>query len=462
MWYNDESKMNEGDEMETNIKRRELRPGQVLGLGFGIIILIGTLLLALPIATKNGTSIGLVNALFTATSAVCVTGLVVVDTGTYWTIFGKTIILMLIQIGGLGFMTMATAGAFIMGRRIGLRNRLIMQEALNQMSISGVVRLTKYVILTTFMIEGIGAFLLSFKFIPQFGFAKGLAFSVFHSISAFCNAGFDIMGNYTSLTSFVTDPLVNMVIMGLILIGGIGFSVIIDIARNKQYKKLSVHSKLVIMTSLVLLGAGFILFLAIEWNNPATLGELTIPQKILGAMFQSVTPRTAGFNTIPIDQLETPSKLITMVLMFIGGSPGSTAGGVKTTTVGIMILTILMVIRGKDEIEFSFRRISKDTANKALAIFGIVLTIALTIITLLTITEPNLEFIDIVFEVFSALGTVGLSTGITSSLSTVGKLIIAIAMFFGRVGPLTMVIALTQRGRRKALVRYPEGKVSVG
>jgi trk system potassium uptake protein TrkH len=216
------------------------------------------------------------------------------------------------------------------------------------------------------------------------------------------------------------------------------------------------------MTSLVLLGAGFILFLAIEWNNPATLGELTIPQKILGAMFQSVTPRTAGFNTIPIDQLETPSKLITMVLMFIGGSPGSTAGGVKTTTVGIMILTILMVIRGKDEIEFSFRRISKDTANKALAIFGIVLTIALTIITLLTITEPNLEFIDIVFEVFSALGTVGLSTGITSSLSTVGKLIIAIAMFFGRVGPLTMVIALTQRGRRKALVRYPEGKVSVG
>lgn len=462
MWYNDESKMNEGDDMEMNIKRKELRPGQVLGLGFGIIILIGTLLLALPIATQNGTSIGLVNALFTATSAVCVTGLVVVDTGTYWTIFGKTIILMLIQIGGLGFMTMATAGAFIMGRRIGLRNRLIMQEALNQMSISGVVRLTKYVILTTFTIEGIGAFLLSFKFIPQFGFAKGVAFSVFHSISAFCNAGFDIMGNYTGLTSFVTDPLVNIVIMGLILIGGIGFSVIVDIARNKQYKKLSIHSKLVIMTSLVLLGAGFILFLAIEWNNPATLGELTIPQKILGAMFQSVTPRTAGFNTIPIDQLETPSKLITMVLMFIGGSPGSTAGGVKTTTVGIMILTILMVIRGKDEIEFSFRRISKDTANKALAIFGIVLTIALTIITLLTITEPNLEFIDIVFEVFSALGTVGLSTGITSSLSTVGKLIIAIAMFFGRVGPLTMVIALTQRGRRKALVRYPEGKVSVG
>lgn len=448
--------------METNLKRRELHPGQVLGLGFGVIILIGTLLLALPIATRNGTSIGIINALFTATSAVCVTGLVVVDTGTYWTIFGKSIILMLIQIGGLGFMTMATAGAFIMGRRIGLRNRLIMQEALNQMSLAGVVRLTKYVILTTFLIEGIGAFLLSFKFVPQFGLPKGIGFSVFHSISAFCNAGFDIMGNYTSLTSYVSDPLVNIVIMALIFVGGIGFSVIVDIASNRKYKKLSVHSKLVLVTSGMLLLIGFVLFLLIEWNNPATLGDLSIPKKVLGAMFQSVTPRTAGFNTIPIDQLETPSKLITMVLMFVGGSPGSTAGGVKTTTVGIMVLTILMVIRGRDEIEFSYRRISKETANKALAIFGIVLTLALTIITLLTITEPNLEFIDIVFEVFSALGTVGLSTGITSSLSIPGKLIIALAMFFGRVGPLTMVIALTQRAKRKTLVRYPEGKVSVG
>ncbi len=448
--------------MDNKMQRRELRPGQVLGLGFGVIILIGALLLSLPIATNNGTSIGLVNALFTATSAVCVTGLVVVDTGTYWTVFGKTIILLLIQIGGLGFMTMATAGAFIMGRRIGLRNRLIMQEALNQMSLSGIVRLTKYVILTTFAIEGIGALLLSFKFIPTFGFPKGVAYSIFHSISAFCNAGFDIMGNYTSLTAFVTDPLVNIVIMGLILVGGIGFSVIIDVARNRKYRKLSVHTKLVLVTSGVLLLIGFVLFLVIEWNNPATLGELSIPGKIIGALFQSVTPRTAGFNTIPIDQLETPSKLITMVLMFIGGSPGSTAGGIKTTTLGIIFLTILMVIRGKDDIEFSFRRISKDTANKALAVFSIVLTLALTIMILLSITEPHLEFSDIMFEVFSALGTVGLSTGITSSLSVPGKLIIAMAMFFGRVGPLTMVIALTRRGKRKSLVRYPEGKVSVG
>ncbi len=448
--------------MEMKMKKRKLRPGQVLGLGFGAIILIGTLLLALPIATQAGTSIGLVNALFTATSAVCVTGLVVVDTGTYWTIFGKTIILLLIQIGGLGFMTMATAGAFIMGRRIGLRNRIIMQEALNQMSISGVVRLTRYVIATTFAIEGLGAILLSFRFIPEFGIRKGIAFSVFHSISAFCNAGFDIMGNYTSLTSYVSDPWVSIVIMSLILIGGIGFSVIIDVGRHRNYRKLSLHTKLVLVTSGMLLLVGFVLFLAIEWNNPATLGDLSIPQKMLGATFQSVTPRTAGFNTIPIDQLETPSKLITMVLMFIGGSPGSTAGGVKTSTVGIIILTILMVIQGKDEIEFSYRRISKDTANKALAIFGIVLSMAFTIITLLTITEPNLAFVDISFEVFSALGTAGLSTGITSSLSVAGKLIIAMAMFFGRVGPLTMVIALTQRGKRKSPIRYPEGKVSVG
>lgn len=448
--------------MEIKMKKRELRPGQVLGLGFGVFILIGTLLLALPIATESGISIGFVNALFTATSAVCVTGLVVVDTGTYWTIFGKSVILLLIQVGGLGFMTMATAGAFIMGRRIGLRNRLIMQEALNQMSLSGVVRLTKYIIATTFAIEAVGAVLLSFRFIPEFGLRKGLAFSIFHSVSAFCNAGFDIMGNYTSLTSYVSDPLVNIVIISLILIGGIGFSVLIDVVQHRKYRKLSVHTKLVLMTSALLLLVGFVLFLAIEWNNPATLGELSIPQKILGATFQAVTPRTAGFNTIPIDQLETPSKLITMVLMFIGGSPGSTAGGVKTTTVGIMILTILMVIRGKEDIEFSYRRISKDIANKALAIFGIVLSLAFIIITLLTITEPNLAFLDIVFEVFSALGTAGLSTGITSSLSIPGKLIIAMAMFFGRLGPLTMVVALTQRGKRKSPVRYPEGKVSVG
>jgi len=448
--------------METKIKRRELRPGQILGLGFGMIILIGTILLAMPFASKSGQSIGFVNSLFTATSAVCVTGLVVVDTGTYWTIFGKTVILMLIQIGGLGFMTMATAGAFLMGRRIGLRNRLVMQEALNQMSISGVVRLTKYVIMTTFIIEGIGAVLLSFKFIPQFGLLKGSVFSIFHSISAFCNAGFDIMGNYTSLTAYVTDPLVNAVIMGLILIGGIGFSVIIDVGRHKNYRKLSVHSKLVLVTSGFLLLIGFVLFLVIEWNNPATLGDLSFSGKVIGALFQSVTPRTAGFNTIPIDQLETPSKLITMILMFVGGSPGSTAGGIKTTTLGIIVLTILMVIRGKDDIEFSYRRIAKDTANKALAVFSVVLTLALSIIVLLTITEPSLAFVDVMFEVFSALGTVGLSTGITSSLSTIGKLIIAVAMFFGRVGPLTMVVALTQRGKRKSPIRYPEGKVSVG
>lgn len=249
--------------MEMKMKKRKLRPGQVLGLGFGAIILIGTLLLALPIATQAGTSIGLVNALFTATSAVCVTGLVVVDTGTYWTIFGKTIILLLIQIGGLGFMTMATAGAFIMGRRIGLRNRIIMQEALNQMSISGVVRLTRYVIATTFAIEGLGAILLSFRFIPEFGLRKGIAFSVFHSISAFCNAGFDIMGNYTSLTSYVSDPWVSIVIMSLILIGGIGFSVIIDVGRHRNYKKLSLHTKLVLVTSGMLLLFGFVLFLAV-------------------------------------------------------------------------------------------------------------------------------------------------------------------------------------------------------
>ncbi len=451
--------------MEQKIRKKEkfeLNPAQVLGLGFAAIIFIGTILLALPFASKDGTSIGIINALFTATSAVCVTGLVVVDTGTYWTIFGKSVILMLIQIGGLGFMTMATAGAFITGRKITLRNRVLMQEALNERLLSGVVRLTKYVILTTFLIEGIGALLLSTKFIPQFGLVKGIAFSIFHSISAFCNAGFDIMGNYTSLTSYVSTPLVNLVIMLLIFIGGIGFSVILDVYNNRRYKKLSTHSKLVIFTSFILIVIGFFVFLILEWKNPATLGNLSFSGKLWGAMFQSVTPRTAGFNTIPIDKLNTSSKLVTMILMFVGGSPGSTAGGIKTTTLGVIVLTIFMVIQGKNDIEFSYRRISKDVANKALAVMVVVLSLALFIIVLLSVTEPNLDFMDISFEVFSALGTVGLSTGITSQLSVTGKLIIALAMYFGRVGPLTMVIALTKIGKKKTTIRYPEGRISVG
>ena len=443
-------------------KRMELKPAQILGLGFAAVIFVGTILLSLPIVTVNGESVGIINGLFTSTSAVCVTGLVVVDTGTYWNDLGKIIILILIQIGGLGFMTMTTLAFFVMGRKIGLRSRVIMQEALNQFNISGIVRLTRYILATTFIIEGIGAIFLATRFIPAFGLKRGIAYSIFHSISAFCNAGFDVMGNFRSLTEFAKDPVVNFVVMILIIIGGLGFGVIMDIIKNKKYNKLSLHSKLVIFTTGILLIVGFVLFLALEYNNPDTFGEMNFFQKIMGALFQSVTPRTAGFNTIPTDKLRNPSILLTMILMFIGGSPGSTAGGIKTTTFGMIFLTIFAVIKGGDDIEFSKRRVSKDTANKALAIFGIVMFLAYSFIFLLTITDGDKDFLSLSFEVFSALGTVGLSQGITPFLSNAGKIIISLAMFLGRVGPLTIVVALSNRGDKRKLMRYPEGKVSVG
>jgi len=450
--------------MSEDMKKREMNPGQVLVLGFASVILIGAILLNLPIATQNGTSIGFINAIFTATSAVCVTGLVVVDTGTYWTVYGKSVILLLIQIGGLGFMTMATSMAFLVGKRISLRSRLIMQEALNQFSISGLVRLTKYIIYTTFIIEGIGAVLLSLKFVPEYGWKTGVFYSIFHSISAFCNAGFDIIGNGRSLTPFVGDPLVNIAIMMLIIVGGIGFTVIIDLfqkATGKE-KTLSLHTKFVLVLSGILLLSAFIMVFIFEYGNPDTIGNLNFGEKILASMFHAVTPRTAGFNTLPMDKLTMPTKFLTIIHMFIGGSPGSTAGGVKTTTVGLVILLVISVITGKEDIEFSNRRFQTSTVMRALAILGIGIFIVMTVTLFLSFTESGLDFMDIFFESVSAFGTVGLSLGITSQLSLAGKIIITITMFFGRLGPLTIAMALANRQVKKPLYRYPEGRITVG
>jgi len=449
--------------LDKRFDTQQLNPAQVLVLGFAGIILIGTILLNLPIATNDFTSIGLVNALFTATSAVCVTGLVVVDTGTYWTAFGKTIILMLIQIGGLGFMTMATTVAFVIGRKISLRSRLIMQEALNQFTISGVVRLTKYIIYMTFIIEGIGAALLSMKFIPIYGVGKGIWFSIFHSVSAFCNAGFDIIGNGQSLMPFVDRISINLIIMSLVIIGGIGFTVIMDVAQNRKFKKFSTHTKVVLTVTGGLILGGFILFFLLEFNNPNTLGNLSWKGKFFGALFQSVTTRTAGFNSIPLDQMTMASKLLTVMLMFIGGSPGSTAGGIKTTTIALVVLMVIAVIRGREDAEFFKRRISKDSINRALAVLGIAVFFVLVITLLLTITEKTDNFMNLLFETVSAMATVGLSLGITSKLSFAGKILISIAMFIGRLGPVTIVLALANKQKHnKTLIRYPEGKVSVG
>ena len=450
-------------EIYTRIDRFKLNPAQILVLGFASIILIGSILLNLPLASKNGESIGFINSFFTATSAVCVTGLVVVDTATHWTIFGQTLILILIQIGGLGFMTMATLLALILGKRISLRERLVMQEALNQFNISGIVRLTQYILITTILIEALGAMILSTKFIPIYGTWEGIGMSIFHSVSAFCNAGFDLIGNYRSLTPFVNDTLVNFTVMGLIIIGGLGYTVVLDILQKRKFSRFSLHSKLVLVISFALIILGFLMILLLEYRNPATLGALSFKGKILSAMFHSVTPRTAGFNTLPTDKLTVATLFFTMILMFIGGSPAGTAGGIKTTTAGVLFLSIISIIRGKEDTEVFSRRIPREIVSRALAVIGISMTLVIMVTMMLTITEKSKSFMEVFFEATSAFGTVGLSMGITPDLTWLGKLIISLTMFSGRVGPLTLALALArQQQKKKGTIKYPEDKVIVG
>ncbi|MFZ5967980.1 MAG: TrkH family potassium uptake protein [Bacillota bacterium] len=449
--------------MQMKNNKLKLNPAQIMVLGFASVIFFGAILLNLPIASKNGESIGFINALFTATSAVCVTGLVVVDTGTYWSVFGKTVILILIQVGGLGFMTMATLFFFLFGKRITLRERLVMAEAFNQFNISGVVRLAQYVLIVTFTIEGIGAFLLSLKFIPIYGKTKGIAYGIFHAVSAFCNAGFDLIGDYNSMTPFVDDVLVNVVIWVLIVVGGLGFAVITDIIQKRRFNRFSLHSKLVLYISGILILVGFISIFILEYNNPETMGRLSLKGKFLAGMFHAITPRTAGFNTLAMDKMATASIFLTIVLMFIGGSSGSTAGGVKTTTAGVLLWTIISIIKGKEDTEVFQKRIPRDIVNRSLAVVGIAMTLVIFVTMILSITEPEFEFMEIFFEATSAFGTVGLSLGITPKLSAISKVVISITMFAGRVGPLTFALALArQQQKRKGLIKYPEEKVIVG
>lgn len=443
-------------------KRKPLSPTQVIVLSFIGVIFIGTLLLLLPFSTESGTSAKFIDALFTATSAVCVTGLVVVDTGTYWSAFGQLVIMILIQVGGLGFMTMTTTVAILLGKKIGLKNRILMQEALNQFSIAGVIRLTKYVFVFTIVIEAIGAFLLSFRFIPEFGISKGVFFSVFHSVSAFCNAGFDVMGNGESLMRYARDPFVSLIIIFLFVLGGLGFAVLTDLLRTRRYKKMSLHSRLVLLITAILILVSWLLMFFFERNNASTIGTFDLGEQLTASLFLAATPRTAGFNTVATDALSLSSKVLTIFLMFIGGSPGSTAGGIKTTTFGMMFLSVIAVIRGQEDIHFMNRRISKMIINKGLAVIFVSTFVIASMVLLMTYIEPQFSFEQIVFEVFSAFGTVGLSLGITTELSALGKAFIALLMFFGRLGPLTIVLAISAKGNVKPLVRYPEGKIIVG
>lgn len=440
------------------LKMFELNPPRVLTLGFGSLIIIGALLLNLPIATQSGESIGFINALFTAASAVCVTGLVVVNTAEFWSMFGQSVILILIQIGGLGVMTMATAGALIVGRKITLKERLIIKEQLNQQTMTGLVRLTIYVLLSTFAIEGIGAMLLAFKFIPMHGLFKGIWFSIFHSISAFCNAGFDITGS--SMEPFAGDLWVSIIISALVILGGLGFAVFIDISKRKRFKRLKLHTKFVVSITAILLAVGMLVFMFTEFNNPNTIGNMNTGEKLVASFFQSVVPRTAGFNSVDMGGLRDTTVFFFIILMFIGGSPGSTAGGVKTTTFGTLILTTIAVIRGDKDVTIYKRRIGEEIINRSLAIVTVGITLIIVVATLLTITEDAV-FLDLLFETTSAFATVGLSRGITPELSNMGKIIIILTMYAGRVGPLTMAFAFAQKNKAKKY-RYSEGTIIVG
>ncbi|MBW4829739.1 MAG: TrkH family potassium uptake protein [Clostridiaceae bacterium] len=448
------------DFLKRRLRQLELNPPRVLALGFAGLILIGAILLNLPIASKSGESIGFINALFTSASSVCVTGLVVVNTGEYWSLFGHIVIICLIQMGGLGFMTLATLVALILGKKITLKERLIIKEQLNQETMSGLVKLTKYVILSTFAIEGLGALLLSTRFIPRYGLAKGLWFSIFHSISAFCNAGFDITGN--SIVPFKGDVVVNLTIAFLIIIGGLGFSVYIDISRHKRFNRLSLHSKLVLMITLILIIVGMILFYIIEWDNLGTLEPLNTKERIVASFFQSVVTRTAGFNSIDMSKMKDTTTFIMIILMFIGGSPGSTAGGIKTTTFGAILLTTFTVIRGGRDVIAYKKRIPQEIIYRALTIASIGIFLVTIISMILTISE-DANFLDLLFETTSAFGTVGLTRGVTPGLSNFGKILIAITMYLGRVGPLTMAFAFAKRQKTSIKnYRYSEGNILVG
>ncbi len=445
------------------LNQLKLNPAQILVLGFAGLILIGATLLNLPFATQSGKSIGFIDSLFTSSSAVCVTGLVVVNTAEYWNTFGKVVILILIQIGGLGFMTMATLVAMLLGKKITLKERLIIQEELNQFSLSGLVKLIKYVIISTFIFEGIGAIILATRFIPKYGYLQGIGFSIFHSISAFCNAGFDLIGS--SMEPFVDDIVVNLAIGFLVIIGGLGYTVYIDITNNKKFKQFSLHTKFVLMISGVLLLFGFLFVLIFEYGNPETLGQLSFKGKVLASWFQSLVPRTAGFNSINMALVTDATAFLIIIFMFIGGSPSSTAGGIKTTTAGALALGMVAVIRGRDDVEFMKKRIPNDLIFRALAVIGIGFGIIILVTMILSITEARSKasFLDILFEATSAFGTVGLSRGVTPNLSILGRLVVTLTMFVGRLGPLTMAFAFAKKKKhKKGNYRYPEERILVG
>ena len=438
-----------------------LNPPKVLVIGFAILILIGAYLLTLPIATENGNGLPFLNALFTATSATCVTGLVVVDTGTTFTLFGEMVIISLIQIGGLGFMTFATLVFLLLGKKISLKERLLLKEAFNNNHLSGMVRLVKRILLFTAIIELTGGLILSIRFSFDMPLGRALYYGFWHSISNFNNAGFDLMGNFNSLTGYVDDPTVVLTICALITIGGLGFMVLNELVDYRKTQRLSLHSKIVLTMTCLLTVGGTILILLFEAGNPKTLEQLSPIGKVLGALFQSVTPRTAGANTLPISHMTQSSLFLIILLMYIGAGSGSTAGGIKVSTVAVLFATAWAQVKGNGDVVLFKRRVVVETILKAFTVTLAGFLIVMTVTMLLTITESGHVFIMYLFEAASAFGTVGLSMGLTPELSSFGRILIILAMFAGRLGPLTIAFAISKRQKPTA-IRHPKGNIMIG
>ena len=444
-------------------KNDRITPAQIIILGFLLLITVGTVLLMLPFATNDPGGAPFLDALFTATSATCVTGLVVQDTALYWSWFGQAVILVLIQIGGMGVVTMAVAIFIFAGKRISLKQRWVMQESISAPQVGGIVRQTRFILKTAVLMEAAGAVLLALRFCPGMGW-KGLWYAVFHSISAFCNAGFDLMGTNSgpcsSMTAYTADALVNIALILLIVLGGIGFMTWQDFREHKWHvRTMRLQTKAVLSTTAVLLVGGFLYFYFYEFRQPQWR-ELGIGERFWAALFQTVTPRTAGFNTVDLSEMTQPSQLVTVFLMLVGGSPGSTAGGFKTTTLAVLLLTTAAVFRRRDTAHCFGRRLQEEAVHSATALLVIYLLLAMTGGILICCID-GIPLMGALFESASVVATVGLSLGYTGGLSAASRLILIFLMYFGRVGGLTVIYAVTTKGTGK-VSQFPQERLTVG
>ncbi len=449
------------------IKRitRRMSSTQLILMGFLIIILAGSVLLSLPISSANGKPIPYIDALFTSVSATCVTGLLTLPAITTWSVFGQCIILLLIQIGGLGVITIVTGIMLVLSKRIGIDNRILIQDSFNLNSISGIVRFIKKVIVGTFVIEGIGALLYMLVFIPEFG-ARGIWISIFNSVSAFCNAGIDIISD-NSLCNYALNPIINFTTAMLIILGGIGFTVwwdvlgILNDKKRRHIRFLTLHSKITLSMTAILLVVGTALIFIFEYSNPLTMKDFTFVEKIEASFFQSVTTRTAGFATIPQESFTDSCALVSIILMFIGGSPVGTAGGIKTVTFLVLAATTASAVRNKKSVNLFNRQISEHTIKKAVAVFSTSFIVTM-LSTLFLSAFTNAQLLDVLYETVSATATVGLSRNLTSTLGTMGKIIIIITMYFGRVGPISIAVAFNKKKGSNNIVLNPVEEISVG